>query len=894
MKMPNPPRIASQFLRWFCSEELYEEIQGDLQEAYYYRIKYNGSFIAKFQYYLDVIRFFKPYSFEKYSRTKQFLPMWKNYIKIALRNILKKKGFTIINLGGLTISLTVILMVGLFLKHHLTYDYFYPESERTYRLENDFRSQSYAPFRFEEYYNSDRMMQLKNKQFLESFSWIENAAYLLQSDAAISRQEEYFLEIDDREIIVEKVLFTNTAEDFMNLFPQPFLQGSSADFTDDFQRVLLTERLAERIFGKDWPSQKLIGTNFRMEAENLENSNYTIAGVIKDARENSHFTFTMIAHTPRIPSWGAYTYFRTSQQKDPAKLTEMINTRYKEIEPDFGEDERYKGVKVQNIRDIHTSTSEILYELRPKVDPTVLGIFATVAIVILFITWTNYMNLSIAMYSNRQKEIGLRKVLGAQRKDVISQLLLEIVIIALLALPISFAIVALVLPVFSELMQIRIPLNELANPLVIFGVVGITLITGILSGLYPALIFSRKHLLSLFRSRIGQANGKYGFGMRRILVGFQFLLLVALLSITAFIFQQLNYIQTKDLGFEEQGVLTIPSEGIEAHKEFKAILRSNPFFEQIGTGRIPGTNRYNQTTYLLEGKTEVFDDANVIYADRETMEAIGVSHPSFEMLENGKDRVQLINQALAENLINTYDLTEKDLVGMTLIEEPEYTDPETGQVGDPTVINGILPNMHYFSLRYEVNPMIFEVYRDRNWAFNSVLKIKPGADIREAILAVEEAYYQAGNERPFEYSFLDENIDQLYKSDQRSMWLMTALSGIAILLSVVGLIGLVSFITYTRKKEIGIRKVFGASVPQILFLINKEFVLLIILATLLAIPITLTMAGNWLQNFSYRIELNPMIIGFAGLIALVIVTAVVSLQSWKTAESNPNEVLVEE
>ena len=894
MKAPSPPQWAYRFLHWFVADDLQEEVIGDLEEAYHHRHAQLGKTRADLWFMADVLRFFRPYSFEKYSGSKQYLPMFKNYFKIAVRNLIKRKGFTAINLGGLTISLAVLLVVGLFVTHHRSYDQHYPKAERTYRLENVFRAQTYAPFRFEKYYQSDRSTQLATQAFLGTFAEVEEVAYLLQSDAAISRQEEYFVELEGREKAVEQVLFTNTPEELLSIFPQEFQLGSAGLFSRNFQGALLTESLAQRLFGDDWALEEVVGQTFQMPNDELTDSTYTVAGVISDPQPNSHFTFTMILHTPRIPSWGAYTYFTTATPMEPAVLRDRINQRYAEIEPDYGQDERYKGVRVQQISDIHLAEGDILYELRARISPTVLAIFTTVAFVILFITWTNYMNLSIAMYSHRQKEIGMRKVLGARSQDIVAQLLVEIVLTALLAFPLALWLVSAALPAFNELMDLDIPQARLLSWPIIGSALGVTLLTGLLSGLYPALIFSRKGLLKLFKARLNQHQGKYGFGLRRVLIGAQFALLVLMLSLTGYVYLQMNYIQTKDLGFEQAGVIEIPMDGMEKHQVAKGILQQVPAVEVVGAGRIPGKDRFNMTTYLLQGEDDIMDDANVIYADRAAMQAIGVDHPAFAELADGKDRVYLINRTLADKLMTRYDLSEPELIGMTLVDEPEYTDPETGQVGIPRPIAGILPDMHYFSLKYEINPLIFAVDRERGWTFNSVIRLKPGADLGEVIPQVEEAYYAAGNTVPFDVSYLDQQIERLYESDQRTLWLISLLSLVAILLAVMGLVGLVSFLVFTRKKEIGIRKVLGASIGQILLLINREFLVLMLIATVIATPLVYLLAGEWLSHFAYRIYLNPALILAAGLGAMLIVVLVVSLQSRRAALTNPGDVLTEE
>lgn len=663
-----PPKWATKFLHAFVAEELEEEIAGDLLEAYEHRLQNRSKWKADLLYVLDVFRFFKPYSFEKYSRTKQYLPMVKNYFKIAFRNIMNRKGFTSINLIGLTLSIALILIISLFLNYHLSYDAHYPKSDRTYRLENAYRSQRYAPFRFESYYSSDRPTQLKNKQWLESFSAVDQVTYLLQSDAAIGPQDDHFLDFSGDKFICDQLVFTNTAVEFLSIFPQEFLMGSAAAFSRNFQQALLTETTAERIFGEDWQTQNLVGRTFTMDTERLEDNNYQLAGVVADPAPNSHFTFNMLTHTHRIPSWAAYTYFTTHEQADLETLQAELNVRYGEIEPNYGQDERYKGAVLQPLTDIHLSQFDILYELRARVNPSILFIFGTVALVILGITLINYTNLSIAMYSHRQKEIGMRKVMGARGQDIIMQLMLEVLLVALISLPLAGLVVYGALPSFNELMDIDIPIAALLSIKTLLIGVLIALGTGLLSGLYPSIIFSRKNLLKLFKAKINQSQGKYHFGLRRALLGVQFVLLVLMLSLTGYVYQQMDFIQSKDLGFEEKGVISIPTQGWEEHTQAKAMLEKLIEIEKVGTGRLPGTNRFNTTTYKLKGQEEIFDDANGISADLSTMRTIGVEHPSFQQLDAGFDRVYLINRTLADQLMTTYDLEEEELIGSTIIE----------------------------------------------------------------------------------------------------------------------------------------------------------------------------------------------------------------------------------
>ncbi len=884
-----PPKWATRLLHWFCDELLLEEIEGDLYEAYQYRAKREGPGRAGWKYTLDVLRFFRPYAFEKYSRSKQFIPMFKNYYKIAIRNILKRKSFTAINLTGLTLSLSVVLLVGLFLQYHLTFDDHYPDSDRIYRIGNNYRSQSYTCYPFDGYYRADRKTELRFYDLLKSLPEVRQAVYLMPSNTAPSRLGDCFLEMPGKRIEEEQILFTNTPADFLEVFPQEQLTGSFTDFRNKINSVLLTRSVAEKLFGWDWRKQEVVGQSFSI----LEDQ-YTIAGVVEDGPANSHFQYNLIINVEDLDGWGAYTYFKTKNPIDREAFIAKLNPQLDQVEPGYSEDPRQRPPYIQNIEEIHTSQRDILYEMKARISPTVLRIFGAVALVILIITWVNYMNLSIAMYTQRQREIGMRKVMGARAMDISFQLMTEIVLIALLAFPIAWTLVYTVLPTFSGLMDISLSREKLYQPGILLLAVGLTVFTGIVSGIYPAIVFSRKKLTRLFSDRLSQTQGKYGRSVRRALLGLQFLLLVAMVSITVYIYQQMQYVQQKELGYNSEGVVSIPADGAEKHQRLKTKLLAMPGVEHVGSGALPGANMFNQTTYRLEGEEEVYDDAHILDIDLGLMRALAIEHPAFERLEAGMDSVQLINQTFADKLERLYGYSPSELIGKNVISEPEYVDEESGQVGFPYGIHGVLPDIHFFSLKHRLNPLIFEIRKDREYAGNTVVKFTDGVNFHLALGKVKDAYETVESEIPFAYTFLDERIEKLYRSERRSLWLISVLSLVAIVLAVMGLVGLVSFLVHTRQKEISIRKVFGASVGQILLLINREFVWLMIAATMLAVPLVYLIMNNWLDNFAYRIPINPVWIILAGMLSLLIVMAVVSLQSRRTARTSPAETLAAE
>ena len=265
-----PPKWADSFLAWFCSEDLLEEIQGDLHEAYHHRVLQLGRTQADRQFVADVFRFFKPYAFEKYSRAKQFLPMFNNYFKIAIRNILHRKGFTVINLIGLSFGISAVMIIALYLDNELTYDQSHPDHERIYRLHNNFREQQYSCMQFKDFFGSSPEVQLRLLDHLKAYEELEAACHFVPSHSAIGGGDKYYVETAGKRFVAERVLYTNTGMGFQELFPQEFLLGSPESAFSGFNRVILTEKLAEQWFGTQWRAQDLIGQELRIRDQVFE------------------------------------------------------------------------------------------------------------------------------------------------------------------------------------------------------------------------------------------------------------------------------------------------------------------------------------------------------------------------------------------------------------------------------------------------------------------------------------------------------------------------------------------------------------------------------------------------------------------------------------------------
>lgn len=878
-----PPKWADQFLVWFCSEDLLEEIQGDLHEAYYHRVKSIGRKQANRQYIKDVFQFFRPYAFEKYSRAKQFLPMYKNYYKIAMRNILHRKGFTAINMLGLTVGISAVLLIGLFLNNEYTYDQSTRDHEQIFRLMNGYRDQVYTPMYFNDYNRSTPEVQKRLINHLEDYEEVQTACHFVLSESDIGGREKYFVEVDGKKIVAANLLNTNTGKEFQEIFPQKFLMGSAEGAFNRSNQIVLTEKLANRWFGNNWQSQDLLGKNIEVRAVN-----YELIGVVEDQLNNVHFNFDWLIYKDSLTSWAAYTYFKMKPNYDVAAIESRFNSEVDLVYPGYSEDPLRKEVQALPLVDIHF-TKGTLYEIKDTANIIYLNTFGIVGLIILLIILTNYTNLSIAMYADRQKELAVRKVMGAQSQDIIFQLLAEAIILALLCFPLCLLLLWLALPYFSELMNIGWSSSILFQGEILFSLLILLLFSGLLSAIYPALSYGKKSMRELFGQKVNRILGNRNFNFRNVLVSFQFFMMVGLLSITFFIHQQMEFINNIDLGYQKENIIHFSIDGIEKYTALKKELLSFPEVKAVGANGLPGSDMYNQTTYKMKDTDVTLADGTMQYLDMGSVEALQLECKECKKLEEGKKRIFLINQTAANKLAKVKGVAPENLIGETLISEPEYENEEYG-FGIPVTIDGIMNDYKYFSLKYPNQSLLISVRPEPTYAQHMMVR----ADTDNwslTIQKIEAAYAKVEKVQPFDFGFLDKRISDLYEDERKSGILMAGLSLIAIILALTGLAGIVSYIIYSRQKEISIRKILGASVVNILYFFNKEFLILIGLATLIATPISIFLAFKWLNTFAFHIDPSIWVIALAGLVVLMLVGFLVTIQSLKVATTNPQVAL---
>ncbi|MEM8567243.1 MAG: FtsX-like permease family protein [Bacteroidota bacterium] len=888
MSSINPPKFWQCFLRWFCDSELYEEISGDLNEAFGERLANQGKYYARKKYRLDVIKFFKPYAWKKLHINRQHSPLLKNYFKIGIRNILKHRGYSFLNATGLVIGMTCVFLSLLYLRNELRYDQFHSDSENIYRVQRVFRSQNYAIMPFIDWWSTTAEDQLNYLNELKSNPQIVNAVQFNTTNSPTSISQFYIQKSDGERLVENNILWTNSGSEYFVMFDWPFIVGSPEQALNSTHSMVLTESAAIKYFGVDWRNDLEFLDKYLI----IDSVHYAITGVIPNVPQYSHVDFDLIVNKPKIPSWGNYTYIKKAPDMTEAELLEAASNAYFRFKPAAKEDPLEKGLLVKPLASIYM-TSKALYELKTPGDPRYLWIFGIIGVIILVVTVTNYFNLSIALYVGRQREIGVRKVLGAIKGKTMTQFLFETLMFTFFCLPVSLFILQLILPLFNTIMEVQLGNEMLSKPLLIAFALGLTILIGGISGLYPSLVLSRKNVLELFRSKI--SNAKMGLGLRRMLVGFQFLLLIGLGTATYFINQQLNFIQTTDLGFNQEGVISINVSSADSYVKMKNVLANHPKILSMGSGGMPGNEMANTLTYkmLQASENDVNDNGTHIIIDAGSLEVLGIDHPALEELKRGKSSVFLINETASTILAASLDKKPDMLVGEVFQMEPEYDNEEDGTMGFHYTIDGILEDYHYFTLKEQVNPMFIEVHAEPRWTYEMLFRLST-EDMFSTIDVIEKEYEKWHPKKPIKIEFLEQRLALLYKNERQIAGLTMGLSGVAIVLSLLGLVGLVSFITKTKEREIGVRKVFGAGVKQILVLLNREFLILVILATLLAAPLSYWAVTNWLTAFAYRIVPDLYVYLLAGIICLGIVATTVSLQSYRAALKSPAHSLKNE
>jgi len=801
-----------------------------------------------------------------------------NYFKSALRNLRKHFGYTAINLVGLTVGLTVTLQIFLFVQSELSYDAFHEEAENIYRVTLD------GSFSGTEL-NAPVTPAPMAAALVTDFPEVEVATRLFPF------ANEQMVRKDDIRLLEDEVLIVDST--FFDVLSFELLRGTKETALNRPFTAVLGKTLADKLFGNTDPLGETVILG--------DSTRYEVTGIVADPPKNSHIQFDMPRTTAGLPfveqqsqfwvSNNFFTYLRLVPGTDPAALEEKLPEFFKgyagpQIAQAFGKsyDEFMTGdnsinYHLQSIKDVHLRTNYEI-DLQPSGDITYVYLFIAVALFILLLACINFMNLATARSATRAMEVGIRKVVGSGRGQLIAQFLSESVVMSVFSMVLAVALVFLTTPYFNAVTDQTLDASVLFGPGLLAVLLAGALFVGIVAGSYPALFLSGFQPIAVIKAQ--SASGSSKSLLRNTLVVFQFTISVSILVATFIVRDQLNFIQNKNLGFDKEYAIVVERAGQlgDQTDSFKDQLRSFSGVLAVGaTSSLPG-GLHGGTAFRPEGfATEEMILMAPIVVDHDFVEAMGI-----EMME-GRDFSKDFPSDTAAIVINEaglkqigWDSAESKLLG---------TFGQNMEITDATII-GVIKDYHYASMRNEIGPVALFVRED---PLPFMIVRTTGEHLAQTLDYVEKSWAEFKPEQPFQYTFLDDNFFKLFDADRNLGSLFSSFSLFAILIAGLGLFGLGLYVTEQRTKEIGIRKAMGASVSQILVLLSRDFTKLVLISIALAIPASYFGMNMWLDGFVYRADIQITSFIFSGLLALGIAWLTVSYQTIKAANSDPVEAL---
>jgi len=801
--------------------------------------------------------------------------MFFSYVKIAFRNIIKHKGISLLNILGLAIGIACSILIWVFVIHELSYDKYYEKSDRIYRIAV---RASIGDTKIHQTYSS----AITFLRLLEEFPEIETGVkFLGLGRVPVSVGEQTFFE--ERFFAVDST--------FYDVFSIPLISGNKSDVLTEPYTLVLTESLAKKYFRTTDVVGEIIRVDFSQYGEPI--AEFMITGVSEDMPVNSHFHYDLLVSSTSFPElinntgWTSnnfISYIVLKEGTSKATLDEKL--------PEFtrkymGGDEfdawvalgNYWEYFLQPVTEIHLN-SDLNGEFEANGNETYVYILSVISIFILLIACINFMNLSTAKVSLRAKEVGIRKVAGSARSKLIRQFLSESVVMSFVALILAVIIVISLLPAYQNLLGKPIELHFFDNPVIIPLLLLLGLIVGIISGSYPAFFLSSFKPVIVLKGNVDE--NKRGSWLRNILVIFQFTISIFLIIGTFSVYKQIRLFQNKNLGFEKEQVLVIQNSGSvnENYDAFKEALLSHHTISDVsGSNTLPGKG-FSNLGFGAEGVEASFT-LNTCVCDYDFLKTlkIDLAQGRFFSRDFPSDSCAAVLNESAAKLLGWDNPLGKKINNWS----------ENRGIFD---VIGVIKDYHYESLHQEIRPMaLFLIggYFQRTPQYISARLTTE--NMSETIDFVEQTWNSFAENMPFEYSFLDEDYDNLYINEMQTRKLFTIFSFLAIFIACLGLFGLASFIADRKTKEIGIRKVFGASVPGIVILLNRNFTIWVLIASGLACPVAWYAMKKWLENFAYRTSISWWIYVLASILALIVAWLVVTYQTYKAARRNPAESL---
>lgn len=803
--------------------------------------------------------------------------MLKNLLKHSLRALKKQKGYVAINIFGLSIGIACSLLIALFILHQLSYDQYNLNKDRIFRLTLDGKIG-------EQVVNAAYTASVIGPTMAADFPEVEKFCRLNSFGETIVKDGDRVFTVND---------FVEVDSTFFQLFSIPLLKGSIHTVLAEPNTMVVSESTARIIFGNQDPIDKMVRVNTREEP-------YKITGVMADFPEETHFNADILTsfssnQRSRDPEWmnnsfstylllKPHTLAAAVEAKFPAMVEKYVGPRVQDlfgisISDFLAQGNRY-SFHLQPLTRIHLDPS-VEHEVKPAIDPKYLIIFGSIAILIIVIASINFMNLSTAQATKRAKEIGVKKVSGSSKGMLIAQFLADSMLISFIALVVAIILIYIALPYFNNLLNAKVSFPLFSNFYTLPLLILFAAVVGILAGIYPAFYLSSFNPGTVLKGKIrdGVKNGK----LRSGLVAVQFLISIVLIIGTIIMYQQLNFMLNKDLGFTKDRLLVIERAGAIGNQvnTFKEELLKFPEIASVSASTaVPGHNN-NNNGYMLEGRDGETFLLQTNWVDYDFLETYNIELADgrfFDRSHGSDEQACFVNRKTIEEFGIT-DFTQTRFITM---------DSEEDRAHMPII--GVCNDFHFRSLHNRINPYMIRFKNDGRFFGYVTVKFRSNASA-QLVKQIDEVWKRFASNNPMQYFFMSDDFAHMYRAERQNAQLSVVFAILGIFIAALGLFGLTSFSIEQRTKEVGVRKALGASGTSIFYLISKEIVLLVCIATLVAWPLIYFIAKNWLQNYYYRIHLEwfEFLAGFV--VALVMALGTISYKTMKSVKVNPADTL---
>ena len=875
----SPPKWADRFLEWYCNPGLLEAIQGDVHELYYRTARIYNMRVANLLFIWNVLRFFR-WSNIKRSKTTSTssIMMYRNYFTVFKRGFIKQKGYSFLNIFGLAIGISCFILISLYIKDEYSFDRMHSKADRIYRIHEIFQSEGVGersasqPFPVASALLNDHPSQVLSA--VRIFNFQAPTLALATTD-------------NKKQFNESRLFFADST--FFDVFDFPLLEGDPKDVLARPLSIVITESMARKYFENENP----IGKFLRFQGR----QNLLVTGILKDIPPNTHFQFDfLVSFQTLIPEiynealperWHWYwnpcwTYLLLKDQEAARQVQTSMPAFVKKYLPEYVRDDI--SMELMPLTDIHLK-STMDYEIQPNGSLTTVYVFASIAFFVLLIACINFINLSTARAAKRAKEVGMRKTLGGQKFQLVGQFLFESILLSLLSVFIAVIVVALVLPFFNAFAEKNIDIAVLLEPFYLGLLTLLPLGVGILSGIYPAFVLSSFRPITALKSLASQDKGS---GFRKALVVVQFTLSIILLIGTGVAIDQLEMLQNADTGFTRENVIMIPVSRTPIAKNYLSLR--NEFL------RNPNTLGVTAVEEIIGAKHQV---GNYLFEGMET------SKP-FPRLNIRHDFIKTFDIPLVAGRDYSEDIHTDDslalLVNETFVKQMGWksNDEALGKrFGTATNrrIVGVVKDFNFASRHQPIHPLVLDL-NTQDEAFDIFIKYMAvrvtGEGTPETLAWLESQWKTQMPGWPFQYFFLENDLEKLYKAENKMSKITLIFSGLSILVACLGLFGLSTYTAEQRKKEMSIRKVLGSSDSEIFVLFSKHFFILILIANLIAFPLAYIVMKQWLASFAYQVNIDLKLFAMAGFAAIFIAFVTIAYQALRTANSNPADVLKNE